>query len=245
MTKIVCLICVYERHLMTQINIDLIMQQKLPVQLLLVVSNRKDEKFAQTNKKKYKDVDYIMSPNQPLGLKFQNGIEACRKYDPDAVIVNGSDDLLTLNWVETAYHWIKEGYHVVGKDSLWIYNVPTNEVYKSTYIQDVSPHTKGYRFFGAGRMISKWLLDVLNWKVYPRKIRSGLDYYSTLGFLNVTDRFKNIPDDDVNILSIKSKWDCITTMEVLLKSNKLIMEKLSIDDLKKVVDFDIDSLPLK
>ena len=42
--------------------------------------------------------EYIEHPNFPLSKKWDNGIKYARKFDPDAILIVGSDDIIDANF---------------------------------------------------------------------------------------------------------------------------------------------------
>ena len=85
-------------------------------------------------KKIYNSIDYIYTNNLPLGRKWQIGLQECKKYNPNAVLINGSDDLLSLDWVKTCYYYIiKYNYDIVGKSNWYILDLIKKSPYSLTY----------------------------------------------------------------------------------------------------------------
>ena len=154
--NVVCLIGIWERLELVKINIDLLKKQTMPCKILLIVSSQKDKQFAIQNK-----VDWIYTDNKPLGRKWQIGLDECKKYNPNAVLINGSDDLLSTNWVKTCYHYIhNKQFDIVGKSNWYLLDLIEKTPYKLMY-------KNANILLGAGRMISRNILDQVNWNLFP------------------------------------------------------------------------------
>ncbi len=142
-TDVVCLIAMWGRQELVQINIDCLKKQTKVPKIVLVISTDDDKEFAIRN-----NVHWVYTDNQPLGKKWQIGLEECKKFNPNAILINGSDDILSLNYVKNCYQYIQNGYDVVGKNNWYILDLlkvkPYNLQYKNKNL-----------LIGEGRMISR------------------------------------------------------------------------------------------
>lgn len=104
--------------------------------------------------------NYIESPNEPLTQKFQSLFLEARKHEVDAVIVIGSDDLISrelFDYYQTHFH--KDTEALIGLRDFYFYKLPEN----------ILRHWKGYSDYfnqslGAGRLYPKSILDKVDWK---------------------------------------------------------------------------------
>lgn len=217
---VVCIIAVWGRNKAVRANVELLSRQTKKVFTILIVSTEEDQNLAKELKEKYRNqLDYIFSVNQPLGLKWQNGIAAARRFSPKAVLINGSDDLLSINWVNRCFREIQEGYDQVGKNKWYFYDVKNRTIYSSKYIhaqvsKDKTPYT-----VGAGRMISAKILDKLDWNLYPIEKPKGLDTHSLRTLLANGAKVKIINDENIFMISVKGDWDMITNVNKIKKAN--------------------------
>ena len=158
---------------------------------------------------KYKLISTI-TPVRALGDKVQAGVQHCRNYNPDAILMCGSDDLLSLNWTEKMLEYIKQ-YDVIGTDHLYTLSFnPLNLMinsYKGTlrYGEPAGP----------GRVISSRVLNKLNWELYPPGLSQNLDKNSFAKLNSVNAKFYLYTGDEAKILSVKGPWEHITTLENL------------------------------
>ncbi len=210
---VVCLIGIWGRLDLVQINIDLLKKQTKPCKILLIVSSPKDKLFAIKNK-----VDWIYTDNQPLGKKWQIGLYECKKYNPNAILINGSDDLLSPNWIEKTYPFIKKHkYDIVGKSNWYLLDLIEKEPYKISY-------KNNNILLGAGRLISRNILDEINWNLFPLNQRRGLDSYCN----RILDQHRAkryiITNNNLFIISLKGKYDTLNTIQKILLANKKIKQ---------------------
>lgn len=104
--------------------------------------------------------------NSPLSDKWQHGITRLNDggADVDAVIVVGSDDLVTPGYIEACKYLIERGADVVQMDGAYFYDA-VNKKMIWAYASRM----------GLGRCISRRLLDKMDWKLWPDGRDSGLD----------------------------------------------------------------------
>lgn len=214
--KIICVMAIHRRQTITIKTLELMKQQTYPLDKIIAVgSSDIDRKTAEKA-----GVEYIEYQNQPLSDKWQHGINHARRFNPDAILINGSDSWLTTNWCEVAKQYIEKGFHLVGKTEWYTCRLNPKEkllVVHRAYISRKDP-------VGAGRLFSKEIMDEVDWKLFPFGRQSGLDGYSCRNILTKTtqDKIKLMNDvEDVVILDIKSTmWQTITSFEFLMRDGQ-------------------------
>ena len=99
-----------------------------------------------------------------LPQKFNANLMAARKYRPDFVMLTGSDDLISAEWLDFGIkQMVDNNLDCVGLMDSYIAHAKTKEVmYWSGYWGD----RKG-ESIGAGRIVSRKILDKLNWTLWP------------------------------------------------------------------------------
>jgi len=135
--------------------------------------------------------DYYEYTNEPVSQKHNYGAKICKRYNPDAVIYVGSDDIMTIDFFYYYIDLIKNGIDFCGikdvyfltKDLLGYWNG-----YKPNNIRYNEP-------IGPGKVYSKSLMEKLNWKPWgDKKINRGLDNL-------VTEKLNTIKDYKKKIIS--------------------------------------------
>lgn len=100
-----------------------------------------------------KQWDLLMVANNPLGRKLNTGLELLQSRDIDAVMILGSDDLVTHNYINLCQRKMLAGYDLVRLQAC--YYLSEGQVY-------FSPHALP----GAGVCLSRGLLDRLEWRLW-------------------------------------------------------------------------------
>lgn len=156
------LTAVHKRPEITEIFLENI-PSKYPI---VIVGDREDEcgeVIAQ-----HGNTIYLQSENKPLGRKFNKGLEYLRDKDFDYVFITGSDDIFQPELLDY-YETLKGKYDYVGLTDFYFHDFQATK-YCPGFIHDRKgePH-------GAGRMISRKVLEQLDFKLWDDGLNSGLD----------------------------------------------------------------------
>ena len=119
---------------------------------------------------------YFEHENQPMSNKWQYGLKMTKKYDPDAVIIMGSDDIITKEIINFYVEKINSGHLLVGMKDFYIYE---------SYLKKLA-HWRGYgklndahrmdETIGLGRCLARPLLDKIEFDVWGGlELRRNLD----------------------------------------------------------------------
>jgi hypothetical protein len=149
-----------------------------------------------------------------LGGKWQTGVEIARQYEPDAVMIVGSGNWFTNGWVKTLYPYLDD-YDMVGSESMYVYQIRQND--------QVMIHWGGYHtnsrkgdMLGAGRLLSRKILDKVDWQIYNTRLNSGLDRSIDRTLRRHGAKTLTLPQGDEMILKVGSyKWKNINSFRVL------------------------------
>ena len=240
-TKTVIYIPVWGRHSLLQQNIDTIKNQTEKCVIVGICSNKSDYEFVKKN-----DIISIATLNRPLGIKYQIGLELSKIFYPKNVIIMGSDDIMTDNYVENINRY-NDTYDVIGLNYWKIFDINENKYYSLKYNHKIingywgGKNGKYVRYYdtneigfnadickkipfsiGAGRSISYRALDKLNWKLYLNENKS-LDTLSLFKLL-IMNKFSYITLDksEFYVISLKDdNEDMITSLDAIFKSNQL------------------------
>lgn len=164
--NIVCVVAAHRR--IKLLNFVLNYLNKLDFRKIVVVYSLPDEK---KTAKKYDKVSAVFSPNLPVSKKWQKGVEHSRKFNPDGVMILGSDDIITPGYLDYVKKQISDNYDYI-----------SNKRWYSTYLTNNNFYVGEFRYLkervdglGSGRVYSKRVLDKLKWKLYNFNKNKSLD----------------------------------------------------------------------
>ena len=185
MKKIISVIAIHDRTDVAILCINRLKKcQTLPLFKVIVVGDTPgDRRTAKETNSIF--VDY---PNYPLSWKWQIGINRAREFSPDAILIMGSDDLISNNWCEEGMLMMDEDNSIglVGSTQIRYLKLEDDKI--------IMMHWKGYgrtskrhgEPIGAGRLISSKALDELGWLLWKAKKNGGLDGASYGELIEIT-----------------------------------------------------------
>ncbi len=230
--KTIALIASYNREIILQ---DCINQIKPQVDDIVLVGSSEwvdgtqgcnvEKKIAKKN-----DLIYVDHTNKVLGSKFQSGLNRCRDLKADAVLICGSDDLISNDYIyEVSLNWkrqVEAGWIIYGKRRWNVYNPMVDDLCFMSY-------KRRSDFVGAGRVIGTNLLHALDWQIFPTEA-VGCDLYSW----NVMEKHR-LTIIDMNfgrVLSVKGDWDMLDSWDQLLSSPELDISHVAVERKQKFLD---------
>lgn len=226
----IVLICTHQRVEITIKNIESLLRQSVVPKILLVCSSHHERKQFRIN---FPDISIEEWPNSPLGEKFQRGVNIAKVLKADPLIINGSDDILGLDFIERACAAVSDGVDFIG---LYHWHILHNKVLYHFKYNARLP-------LGGGRVFSKRALDSMKWKLFDTSRNKHLD---DLAFANVTRQVtldKIFPDylndRGFNIISIKGDWQTMNSFDRIMKSkNCTLLTKTTLpEELSKITDY--------
>jgi glycosyltransferase involved in cell wall biosynthesis len=206
--KIFCVIPIYGRTCVTAETVARLYRQTIPVEVILVGSLDEDRQLADLL-----NVHYIHSENAPLGAKTQRGVDRARELGADILMCCGSDDWVSYDWCEFFLQKFLEGYNFTATLNAYFikcmsgrsFEVRWRKAYEGTY-REGEP-------IGPGRMISKELLDRVDWKLYPPERVRFLDGISFKRCKGAGGRFFLYEGHKVYVWLIKGDWVVLDSWE--------------------------------
>jgi hypothetical protein len=218
----VVLIATHNRIAITEANIRSLYAQKqaMPT-VVLVCSTHTDYEYFRN---KFVNLHVLQSPNEPLGNKWQTGVEYCRTLKADPLIILGSDDLLSSNAVQLSSEMCKY-YDFIGFAMWSVYDITNKAHYIMRYNSNVV-----YKNFtlGAGRFYSKRLLDRFNWKLFNTSLDRNLDnlgHENTFKHSETPYLIRNFATFYPWVMSVKGTWSCLNDTTKLLRSDNLDIQR--------------------
>jgi len=217
------------RHETTEKNIHLLAHQIYQkTKIILIYSNDSDKSFAKSLESRYSNLYSIEVENRPLSKKFQFGAEFSKIFYPKGIIINGSDDFLSLNYSKCVYDAFSSGTcNYVGCNFWYVGDLASMLLYKFKY-------NDSKRVVGCGRSFKHDLLDDFNWQIFPLDRNSGIDGASK-DMIKDQSIFKPLDAPKCFTFSFKEKTDMITPMTNLLKSDHNTHEIISDPSLLKIM----------
>lgn len=116
--------------------------------------------------------DYIEVANSPLAAKMNATTIRAKEKGYTHVICVGSDDLLSKELMDEYLNLIKKGYDYIGVTDFYFYEIESG---KAAYWGGYRDRQRIGHTAGAGRVISKTLLDEWEWKPWDNKDSKYLD----------------------------------------------------------------------
>ncbi|RZD36954.1 MAG: hypothetical protein CXT75_05750 [Methanobacteriota archaeon] len=109
---------------------------------------------------------YFEYENQPMSEKWNFGLQMTKKFNPDAVTIIGSDDIIDKHLLKFYDKKLKKGYMMLGIKDFYIYDA---ERRKLAYWRGYGKLNDAHRMnetIGLARCLSKPLLDKLNFNIW-------------------------------------------------------------------------------
>lgn len=194
--KIVILTAVWKRHKLFEIFLEGIerIKRNTEHEVVLVTIGSEGKSFSP---------NHIETDNLPLTNKWQSGIEYAKGFSPDYVLMMGSDDFVCSNFLDVYTPEMEKGTDLIGLIDCYFLDARINEL---THWIGYRNHRRG-ESIGMARMLSKNLLDTIDWKVWVQPANKGLDsiMMDRLKTINYTEKMFNCKEE--NILAVDVKTD--------------------------------------
>lgn len=185
--KIVIYTCVWQRPKLTEVvlshysHLKNQLSGKIKLELLAVGSE------GETSQQLCESCgfDYLEFPNLPLSAKWEYGLNRCADYDPDAVIIVGSDDIISQGLIEFYDRKLREGLVFGGLKDVYFFDTISQEMILWKGYQKLDIRRFG-ETIGMARCFARPLLDKLKFSVWKGlKINKRLDRIVTEKLLDL------------------------------------------------------------
>jgi hypothetical protein len=135
-------------------------------------------------------------------------------------MILGSDTWLNPTWAEICYKQIHAGFDVVGLNRWYSCNaVPGKKLEIVQRYYKRMPAAK--QPVGGGRMISRRILEKLDWKLYPAQ-KSALDSHSFKRLMRVGARVKILNQvEELKVMGVKSTWPTLNSFKRIKNAPRL------------------------
>ncbi|TLS76040.1 hypothetical protein FE236_07865 [Mariprofundus erugo] len=218
---------------------ELFSAQSIGIGLVLACSNEEDVAVAMGLRQNYKRIGVVRCDNQPLGNKWHIAVECARKLSPKAIMITGSDDLVSSDYLVNNFNILMQdpfgGLGMVGP-RVWYVADLTLGLDQLTIWRVAYCNEKHLMPLGAGRMYKATYLDTVDWKIFERNWPSMLD---DKGYYDVLANDKNVycPTlDDGFVISLKGKWVAMNPLEEIISASSISAVKVDNEEGKRVMN---------
>jgi len=189
-------------------------------------------------------INYLEFPNKPLGAKFNAGMYVMKSFDPDYVMIMGSDDLLSTATFEKIHEYCLQGKEMIGFTDLYFFDLYDKKlVYWPGYGNrgtKADNNRKG-EAIGLGRTLSRAILTKLNWQPWRSDANSGLDWWMTqrLKILKASPTVFSLKENGLFAVDLKSKENiCHSLLYTCDKvDNTLLASHLTEKEIKSIFNY--------
>jgi hypothetical protein len=137
------------------------------------------------------------APNEPLAGKFNLGAKAAYLLGADKMMILPSDDFASPAWVKAARE--EPGDYLV-PHTCGVIDAKTQRAYKI-----VKNALTGQLRFGAGRVVSRAVLEAVNCELWPAEANRGLDTGSNQRILRAGFKPKVVVTEGIPITDVKTE----------------------------------------
>lgn len=241
MNKLAIITAIYKRYNLTKFILEYYkgivdsLSNELEIQLFVAGSEGELTK----NLVEQYGFEYIEISNTPLTHKFNSTVKRAKLWNPDGLVIIGSDDLLSKSIFKTYDKLINDNVDVFG--FIDIYFLEQKKIY---YWEGYTNNRKG-ETIGAGRFLHKNTLDKLGWDIWGGFIaNNGMDGLLTkrLQSINLTSIGRKMVKDEEFMVDVKSGFNICNVKEYKVIEENIdllnnFIDDESIDDLLNLSSF--------
>jgi len=233
------LTCIIASHQRSQILIEtigMLNRQTIPPDYIVIVGSRTEQRVARKT-----GSIFVECPNLPLSVKWQEGVYKAQDLGSDAILIVGSDSWLSSRWIECCLPALDE-FDYVGRISGYkcaIHPDEQIEIIQTQITKKRQENSKKHHGFipplGAGRLISKRILDKINWYLFQGELNKGLDGLSSRSMTAKGATSSLMLNAPIHLMGIKGPWPALTKYSVIKHSN--LTEKMDIIPFENAADW--------
>lgn len=147
---------------------------------------------------------YIEIPNDPLAAKVNASVYAAKNFNPDYILCIGSDDIITPELMKVYETYMRKGIDFIGVLDFYFYDLVSK---KASYWGGYKDTRRIGHTAGAGRLISRRLMELWDWGPWENKDSKVLDnsMQNKLKLVKHTKEVFSIKSKGVLALDIKSE----------------------------------------
>jgi hypothetical protein len=115
--------------------------------------------------------EYVEHANEPLSYKWNAGIRGAEAYNPDAVVLVGSDAFLSQATFPAYIRRLEEGFDFFGFRDLYFFDPSHSRLGYWGGYEHTAQKDRAGEPIGCGRCFSRRLLDRMKWSLWPKEPR--------------------------------------------------------------------------
>ena len=164
--NIILCTCIYGRKELTFNIINYFSEMNFS-KIIIAYSNEEDRENLMNISSK---LVFVKSDNKPISKKWNVSILKSKEYPHDAVMISGSDDIISPYYLDKCKLYIKNNFDYITNNKWLSFLVEYNIICYSRYIRRAT-----YDGLGSGRVIHKNILKKINYNIYNFDLNKGLD----------------------------------------------------------------------
>jgi len=241
LNRIVIVTAVYKRYELTKYVMEYyshmrdILKDVIELDMVVVGSEGEISRLPVVNN----GFHYVEYANTPVSQKFNRGFIESQKYNPDAVLLIGSDDLINYNMFLYYNKVINEyDYDLFGFEDFYIYDLIYNKMY---YWGGYTNKRKGEPI-SLGRLFNRKLLERIDYNLWNDiMINTGLDGYSYRYLQSMDSKIVvNKMSDSIGGMMVDIKtYENMWSVETIMNGNAIVKE-IDKNNIYKII---FDNLP--
>jgi glycosyltransferase involved in cell wall biosynthesis len=199
--KVVACIPVYGRRRVLSRTITRLYKKNKIFKVICVGDDIRDKTIAEQF-----GAEWVEAPNSPLGHKWNEAFKAAEKHNPDACLYIGSDDWLQDDWFDVTTPYLEE-YDMVGTPDFTMCDIGEHDR-RVAYCGGYPETSERYmELVGGGRMLSRRLLEGMNWMPFEESWDMSMDYAMTQHAKRLGAKVLCLPHHTLVVLALSgNKW---------------------------------------
>jgi hypothetical protein len=166
--NVVAVIPVKGRHPLVKHTIERLLTKNKVQKVICVVDSNEDYHVCHAA-----GAEVIPHFEKKLGAKWNLGFKKAQEYNPDACLFVGSSDWICEDWIDYCEPYIGR-YDMVGKPDFYLLDY--GKILRLCHWKGYTDPRRQNEPIGIGRLISKRVLDLLDWQPMDPSLDSSLDY---------------------------------------------------------------------
>lgn len=177
---------------------------------------------------------YVTSEEGFLGVKLNQALGEIKYLKPDYVMLTETDKFISGSYLKTICKFLMNGYEYIGVVDQYIYHPNSKElIYWRGY--DGQRKNEPVR---AGRIVSRQILQSLDWKLWDDSANSSIDFVMTqrLKIVSPTTKLIKMHEQNFVVLDIKTNNSEFKKFQGIHQSHDKLSNMLDFECLSRELD---------